>query len=570
MSSRKALYHAFCVASSFKELAKGSLSISKESLRSWFETSSLTRPALSNYQWFYDKEWEKARKLSERVRSDYEKSEHATKHGTRTKASGPKKTVRHYSTRAKQSSHQLQSRQSEKTDAAVQNTQETSEDTPRKLQSSSIPSSRISRLFHYGSLAAGVGFSAATDGLSQAVRGQSPNFKSLLLSDANIERIVKKFSKMRGAALKIGQMMSFQDESVLPKELYIVLSRVQNGANYMPQRQLDRLMTRELGKGWKDKFAHFDLVPMAAASIGQVHDAVLPSGEEVVVKVQYPGVKDSIDSDLNNVLMFLTASRLLPRGLFLDKTVANARTELRWECDYKREAAALQKFEQLLKNEPDLVTPRVYEDLTTDSIITMSKMHGKEIMKLPLTVSQETRNFISETIMRLCLREIAEFQFMQTDPNWANFLYNGSTQKLELLDFGASRNFPEEFIYKYRRMLTAGTQRDREKVAHFSRELGYLTGLESKAMVDAHVDSVMVLAEPFCGDTESYFDFSEQTVTDRIRGNIGLMLKERLCPPPEETYSLHRKFSGVFLLCARMRAQVPMAKLFQEHFALYE
>ena len=132
-----------------------------------------------------------------------------------------------------------------------QNTEETAR---KQLKSSSIPSSRISRLFHYGSLAAGVGLSAATDGFTQAVRGQSPNFKSLLLSDANIERIVKKFSKMRGAALKIGQMMSFQDESVLPKELYVILSRVQNGANYMPQRQLDRVMTRELGSSWKDKF----------------------------------------------------------------------------------------------------------------------------------------------------------------------------------------------------------------------------------------------------------------------------------------------------------------------------
>lgn len=448
-----------------------------------------------------------------------------------------------------------------------QNTEETAR---KQLKSSSIPSSRISRLFHYGSLAAGVGLSAATDGFTQAVRGQSPNFKSLLLSDANIERIVKKFSKMRGAALKIGQMMSFQDESVLPKELYVILSRVQNGANYMPQRQLDRVMTRELGSSWKDKFARFEPIPIAAASIGQVHEAVLPTGENVVVKVQYPGVKDSIDSDLNNVLMFLTASRLLPRGLFLDKTVANARTELKWECDYKREAAALQKFEQLLKEDPSLVTPAVFQELTTENIITMSRMQGTEIMKLPPGTSQEIRNFISENIMRLCLREIAEFKFMQTDPNWANFLYNESANKLELLDFGASRDFPEKFIQTYRRMLTAGTQNDREKVAHYSKELGYLTGLESKQMVDAHVDSVLALAEPFCGDVNIKFDFSEQTITDRIRGNINLMLNERLCPPPEETYSLHRKFSGVFLLCARMRAEVPMAKLFQEHFALYD
>ncbi|SCU99554.1 LANO_0F02256g1_1 [Lachancea nothofagi CBS 11611] len=552
MASRQSLYHAFCLASSVKEVVKGSVSIGSESLRSWAETSTLTRPILERYQWFYDPEWEKARALSDSVRSSNRTRGKSTKKGARSYSTGVKTSIRHYSTGAKN-------------DALAETAQK-----EVALQSSEVPSSRISRLFHYGSLAAGVGLSAATDGFSQTIRGQSPNLKSLVLSDANIDRITNKFSKMRGAALKIGQMMSFQDESVLPKELYIILSRVQNGAHYMPQRQLDRLMNRELGTAWKQKFSKFDPVPIAAASIGQVHEAVLPSGEEVVVKIQYPGVKDSIDSDLNNVLMFLTASRLLPKGLFLDKTVANARTELKWECDYKREARALQKFEQLLKGDPVLVTPKVFQDLTTDNIITMSKMRGKEIMKLPAETSQETKNFISEAIMRLCLREIAEFKFMQTDPNWANFLYNEGNRTLELLDFGASRDFSEEFINNYRRMLTAGTLRDRSKVAQISEKLGYLTGLESKAMVDAHVDSVLVLTEPFMGSVDECFDFSEQTVTDRIRGNINLMLKERLCPPPEETYSLHRKFSGVFLLCARMRAQVPMAKLFEEHFALHD
>ena len=439
------------------------------------------------------------------------------------------------------------------------------------MESSSVPSSRISRLFHYGSLAAGVGISAASQGLSQMSRGQSPTLKSLLLSDTNIARITKKFSQMRGAALKIGQMMSFQDSKVLPAELYQILSRVQNSAHYMPQRQLDRLMARELGVEWRNKFASFENVPIAAASIGQVHKAVLPNGDDCVVKVQYPGVKDSIDSDLNNILVLLTASSLLPKGLFLEKTVANAKTELGWECDYIREATALKHFEKLLADDSVFVVPHVYDSLTTPNIIVMSRMRGTEIMKLPADVaSQEVRDFICENIMRLCLKEIAEFKYMQTDPNWANFLYNPTTRKIELLDFGASRGFPDEFIRNYRKLLTYATQGDREGVHQMSEQLGYLTGLESRAMINAHVDSVMTLGEPFSGEVDKTFDFSDQDVTDRIRGNIGLMLNERMCPPPEETYSLHRKFSGVFLLCARMGARVHCAKLFDEIFALNE
>ncbi|KAL3230084.1 hypothetical protein RNJ44_01447 [Nakaseomyces bracarensis] len=410
---------------------------------------------------------------------------------------------------------------------------------------------------------------AAAEGLAQVSKGQSPTWKSLILSDSNIDRITKKFSQMRGAALKIGQMMSFQDEKILPKELYEILSRVQNNANFMPRRQLDKVMAKELGENWESLFKMFDKIPIAAASIGQVHNAELLDGTKIVVKVQYPGVKESIDSDLNNLLLLLTASSLLPKGLFLDKTVANARTELKWECDYLREAKALQKFEALLKDDPVFVVPHVFDELTTSNVLTMSRMEGTEIMHLKEEQNtQEIKNFISENIMRLCLEEIAVFEYMQTDPNWANFLYNGKTGKIELLDFGASRPFPSEFIDKYRKLLTYATRDDREGAYQMSKELGYLTGLESQAMKDAHVDSVMTLGEPFRGSIDQAFDFSNQTVSDRIRGNIGLMVNERLCPPPEETYSLHRKFSGIFLLCARMGASVHCAELFAKYFAL--
>ncbi|KAL6939276.1 Ubiquinone biosynthesis [Hanseniaspora osmophila] len=408
----------------------------------------------------------------------------------------------------------------------------------------------------------------ARQGLNKMSKGEKPTMKSLLLSNENIDRIVKKFSKMRGAALKIGQMLSFQDEKVLPKELYEILSRVQNNANYMPLKQLDKLMQKEFHTAEWDtkKFSKFDKIPIAAASIGQVHEATLKDNTEVVVKIQYPGVKDSIDSDLNNLLLLLTASSLLPKGLFLDKTVANARTELKWECDYIREANCLKKFEKLLQKDPVFAVPHVYDDYTTSNVLTMTKMKGVEIMKLE-HASQEMRDFICTNIMRLCLQEIAEYQYMQTDPNWANFLYNKDTQKIELIDFGATRPYPLQFIKNYRRLLTyAAVKHNRKECAAVSKDLGYLTGLESSKMVDAHVDSVLVLGEPF--SQPGLFDFGNQTVTDRIRGNIGVMLNERLVPPPEETYSLHRKFSGVFLLCARMKARVPCHDLFKKHFAI--
>lgn len=551
--SRKGLYHAVCLSESICGTLKGSASIGKESFENWVRSSTLTRPVLSRFQWFYDEKWEEAKRLSNASRRKNEGPKNVPL-GPKTDSKMTKKHIRHYSTYQK-SMNKSPTNNPEKKE-------------PHILESSEVPSSRISRLFHYGHLAASVGISAASQSITQMGSGQNSNFKDLLLSDANVERIVNKFSKMRGAALKLGQLMSFQDEKVLPPQLYTILSRVQNSANYMPPRQLNRLMAKELGNSWEKKFKSFNKTPIAAASIGQVHYASLLNGDEVVVKVQYPGVKDSIDSDLSNLLMLLTASSLLPKGLFLDKTIDNARKELKWECDYHRESSAIKKFGALLKDDPVFSVPKVYDEYTTENIITMERMNGTEITKLPESTTQEVKDFICSNILRLCLQEIAEFKYMQTDPNWANFLYNPSTKKIELLDFGASRGFPESFINKYRKMLTNATKNDYKGVTEASIELGYLSGLESQAMIDAHVKSMMTLGEPFSGNVEDSFDFSKQTVTDRVRSKIRLMLNERLCPPPEETYSLHRKFSGVFLLCSKMGARIQCAKLFQEHFAL--
>lgn len=569
MTRYRAAYYLWASSVASKNVLYKSSSHLRDSFKVWFDSSPILKNLLSDCQWYDDPEWNRARALSDKIRSSSSPS------NSKQKKINQINNARHYSTtRVRKNDSSEISDVKETNNNNNNNMEEKDEESESKrdLQSSKVPSSRISRLLHYGSLAAGVSMNVAAQGLTEVAKGNSPTWKSLILSDSNIERITKKFSQMRGAALKIGQLMSFQDEKVLPAELYSILSKVQNSAHYMPQRQLLRVLRTELGEDWESKFESFDKIPIAAASIGQVHTATLKSGEKVVVKIQYPGVKKSIDSDLSNLLMLLTASRLLPKGLFLDKTVANARKELKWECDYIREAKALQKFEALLKDDEVFSVPHVFEDLTTSNILTMTKMEGHEIMKLPPRLNTQTiKNFIAENIMRLCLTEIAQFKYMQTDPNWANFLYNEKTQRIELLDFGASRPFPDEFIIKYRKLLTYATKGDRKAVEKISEELGYLTGLESSAMIEAHVDSVMTLGEPFTGgNVDTMFDFQNQTVSDRIRENIGLMVNERLCPPPEETYSLHRKFSGIFLLCAKFGASVHCARLFDQIFAYKE
>ncbi|GAB7347858.1 hypothetical protein MBLNU459_g5388t1 [Dothideomycetes sp. NU459] len=448
--------------------------------------------------------------------------------------------------------------------------------TPYKLRESRVPSSRFGRLWQYGGLATSMAFGAVGESFRR-VTGGGENNGSLMLSPANMERLVAKLSRMRGAALKLGQMMSFQDSKMLPPAINAVLQRVQDSADYMPPSQRNQVLSSNLGPEWKDLFSSFDDVPIAAASIGQVHRATMAStGQEVAVKIQYPGVRNSIDSDLSNLSLLLTASRLLPKGLYLDKTIANARTELGWECDYIREAESAQRFASLVADEPDtFVVPSIVQEASGPEVLTATLMTGTAVTKVP-DLTQSERDWIGTQILRLCLRELMEWQFMQTDPNWTNFLYRREAatggRKLELLDFGASREFPTRFVTPYIKLLIAASRNDRAACRDLSIELGYLTGGESSGMLAAHVDSIMTLAEPFLDsqDGGTPYDFRDQTITDRVREKIGVMVRERLAPPPEETYSLHRKLSGAFLLCARLGSKVPAKELFDNAVKKWE
>ncbi|XP_059841110.1 atypical kinase COQ8B, mitochondrial-like isoform X2 [Hypanus sabinus] len=222
-----------------------------------------------------------------------------------------------------------------------------------------VPSSRISRLANFGGLAVSLSISALAEVARNSLNGRqtSNGNKALLdsnpfLSEANAERIVDTLCKVRGAALKIGQMLSIQDNSFINPQLQKIFERVRQSADFMPTWQMMRVLEAELGPNWRDKLAVFEEKPFAAASIGQVHHGELKDGREVAIKIQYPGIAQSIKSDVENLLSVLKMSIPMPEGLFAESAIVVLRRELEWECDYIREATCAKRFRQPQNNAP--------------------------------------------------------------------------------------------------------------------------------------------------------------------------------------------------------------------------
>ena len=420
------------------------------------------------------------------------------------------------------------------------------------------------RLTRLGSMTAGVAGNMALNGVAQLGQGKRPSMRNLLLTPRNITRITDQLAQMRGAAMKIGQLISMDTGDVLPPELSEIMGRLRSDAHFMPPPQLKKVLNANWGDGWIKHFKRFDVRPIAAASIGQVHRALLRDGRDLAVKVQYPGIAQSIDSDVANVGVLIHMSGLLPPGLEIDPYLEEACKQLHEETDYVLEGSHLSRFAALLSGDPDFDLPTLHADWTTRDVMAMSHVEGSAIEEAA-SASQEQRDAIGTRLIDLMLRELFTFGLMQTDPNFANYRYNAETQRIILLDFGATREIGEPIAAQYRHLMCAGFAGDRAEMDRISQEIGFF-GADT---LDAHRDKILRMMEMVFEEIQKtpVFDFAGTDLPTRLQ-NEGIALNEAGFIPeplPMDVLYLQRKFAGMFLLCARLESRVPLLEMLERH-----
>ena len=350
---------------------------------------------------------------------------------------------------------------------------------PEKRKSAKLTQGRTKRALQVGSLTTSVGSSYLWHALKSPFRDAGKKEQSLLdLHLKNALRIVESSRELRGAFMKLVQMLSMRTD-ILPSEVVGILSVVQSSVPPMDYDLIREQIKKELGKHPETLFKDFEQEAFAAASLGQVHRARLKSGEDVVVKVQYPGVDNTVVQDLKNMKALLHIFTLITRDVLRQKFDASElyqemEERLYEELDYVHEAQNMSLFQRLLADDDEVLIPQVYPDFSSRRVLTMEFIDGYKLRDIAASgVDRELQDWVVVKYFQLTWRQICEFGVLHTDPHPGNYLVTYHP-KLAILDFGSVRIFPEEIRRAYFALAKAILERDEQTMGQCFVSLGYL------------------------------------------------------------------------------------------------
>lgn len=390
-------------------------------------------------------------------------------------------------------------------------------------------------------------------------------------------RFVAELGRLKGTYVKVGQMCALLGEHFLPPELTEALHELEAQTQPLPWRVMEPVLQHNLGAAYS--LLDIDPTALAAASLAQVHRArIKASGEEIVLKVLYPGVRDTIDADFNAVVRLLKMTRWLKAGRALDDWLEDMRTQLHLEVDYLHEARMTQRMAALVATDARYCVPSVYPQFSNSVVLALQYVPGEmvtseRVAQLPL----QRRNLLAVAMLDLFLNEVYAWDVMQTDPNFGNYRVRvGSTSdQLILLDFGALMECSRSFLDALGTTISAGQQGDQPGVVHGLTQLGCLTPTSSAHAQRTFSDFCLRLLEPLRDpaslppehlNAQGAYRWGASELMKRA----GLQAAEsaasrHFSTPAREFAFVARKLTGVFTFIAVLGAEFNGADVLKQH-----
>lgn len=407
---------------------------------------------------------------------------------------------------------------------------------------------------------------------------QARTKRNQIFMEAQANYVAEELGKLKGSVVKIGQMLAMYGEHILPPEITRALQTLNDDTATLTWPKIEQTLQAALG----DKMNELDInpVPIGTASLAQVHRAtVLETGEQVVLKIQYPGVAEAIDSDLALFKRLLRVSNIVPQTRALDTWFEEIRDLLHHEVDYNAEAATTERFYGRLAHDPRYVVPKINRKYSSSRLLCMTYEPGVSINSEALQlVPHERRNAIGQAAIEIMMQEIFVWGEMQTDPNFGNYLVRISENaneldKLVLLDFGAIRQFDNALLTIARSLLRAGYHHDHKAMMAGMTGYDFFDTMSDKVRAD--IASLFLLAtEPFshpdanpdipadCLDEQKRYIWANSKLHSRISASATNAIQSfEFNLPPKEFMFISRKFIGAYTFLTVINAHTDSERL---------
>ncbi len=381
--------------------------------------------------------------------------------------------------------------------------------------------------------------------------------------EAQASYLASELGKLKGSVVKIGQMLAIYGEHILPPEITRALQTLNDDTATLTWPTIEQTLRQLLGEKLNE--LDVDPVPIGTASLAQVHRAtVLATGEQVVLKIQYPGVADAINSDLALFKRLLKVSNIVPQTRALDAWFEEIRDLLHHEVDYEAEAATTERFYDRLSNDPRYIVPKINRNYSKKRLLCMSYEPGITVVSEALQLlPHERRSAIGQAAIEIMMQEIFVWGEMQTDPNFGNYLVRVSEStddidKLVLLDFGAIRQFDSNLLTIARGLLRAGYHHNHQAMTLAMTGYDFFDSMSDKVRSD--IASLFLLAtEPFsdpeknddiptdCLDEQNRYIWANSKLHSRLSTKATRAMQSfEFNLPPKEFMFISRKFIGAY------------------------